>query len=289
MNEKVVCVILNYNDAQTTISLVEHIQYFDCLAHIVVVDNKSTDESYEKLKQYGSSKITILQSQKNGGYGYGNNVGIQYAKQKLNADYVLVANPDVIFENNFICTLLETFKQHPNAAVVSAPQSNSTDKAWKNVGVLKTVLATSLFFEIWLKIRCYPASYFKNKKEVQVFAVPGSLLLVDVEKMMSVGGYDEDFFLYYEEPILGEKFASKGYETWLNLKTNYIHNHHVSIRKTYKRWSEQHKILLNSLEQFLKKYKNVGKMKICFSKIWFSYTRFEFYLYDLVQSIRTKW
>ena len=45
-------VILNYNDYETTSYLLEMIQNYHCLKHIAVVDNHSTDGSYEKLQKY---------------------------------------------------------------------------------------------------------------------------------------------------------------------------------------------------------------------------------------------
>lgn len=284
----IACVILNYNDAPTTIKLLEHIKNFAILKNIVVVDNCSTDDSWKKLIHYQNDKIHVIKSEKNGGYGTGNNIGIRYAKENLNADYVLIANPDVIFEEDCINKLVETFTKNPLVAIVSAKQSNSSDCAWKNCSALEYVLATSLFFEIWLKIRCYSKEYFANKDSVEVFSVPGSLLMVDADKMLKYGMYDEDFFLYYEEPVLAQKFADAGYKTILRLDTNYIHNHHVSISKTYRRWSQQHKILLKSVDLFLRKYKMVYGIQIAFAKMWFAYTRLEFFIYDLYRCMVPK-
>lgn len=275
------CIILNYNDAPTTMKLLEHIKDFSLLDSIVVVDNCSTDDSWEKLQCYRSEKIRLVKSEENGGYGAGNNLGIVYAKERLNADYVLIANPDVIFDEECVEKLASTFSEHFDVAVVSANQSNSSDCAWKDCSVLQYILATSLVFEVWLKIRNYPSRYFKSKDVVEVFAVPGSLLMVDVQKMLQYGMYDEDFFLYYEEFILGRKFADAGLKTVLRLDTSYIHDHHVSISKTYNRWSQQHKILLKSAEMFLRKYKKASALQMALAKVWFAYTRIEFKLYDL--------
>lgn len=282
----IVSVILNYNDAPTTMKLLEHVKDFSVLDNIVVVDNCSTDDSWERLQSCRSEKIHLVKSEDNGGYGAGNNLGVRYSWETLNADYVLIANPDVIFEEDCVKKLVSTFNEHSNIAVVSAKQSNSPDCAWKNCSVLQYILATSLFFEVWLKIRNYPKSYFRNKNQVDVFAVPGSLLMINARKMVQHGMYDEEFFLYYEEPILAQKFADAGMKTILRLDTSYIHNHHVSISKTYKRWSQQHKILLKSAELFLRKYKKANWFRMAFAKLWFAYTKVEFWLYDLYRQIR---
>lgn len=282
MADKIVtCVILNYNDVFTTIKLVESIKNFPLLNFIVVVDNCSTDDSLNQLQRYKSDKIHVIQSPRNGGYGSGNNVGLFYSFDALGADYSIIANPDVHFSEECVSKFLRSFKGDESVAVVSAKQSNSSDCAWKNCSILQYVLATSLFFEVWLKIRSYPKGYLKGKDSVPVFAVPGSLLMVDLKKMIKYGMYDEEFFLYYEEPVLAQKFADAGLKTVLRLDCSYVHNHHVSISKTYNRWSQQHAILLKSAKLFLKKYKKANALQMALAELWFAYTKLEFWLYDL--------
>lgn len=282
------CVILNYNDAATTIKLVESIKDYTLVDYIVVVDNCSTDDSWEQLQHYKSGKIHIIKSSKNGGYGAGNNLGLRYSSDVLKANYSIVANPDVVFSEDCVFKFIQTLQDDSSVAVVSAKQSNSADCAWKNCSVLQYILTTSLLFEIWLKIRCYSTNYFRGKIAVPVFAVPGSLLMVDLKKMLQYGMYDEDFFLYYEEPILAQKFANAGLKTVLRLDCSYIHDHHVSISKTYHRWSQQHTILLKSAELFLRKYKKANWLQMTFAKMWFVYTKVEFWLYDWYRIVKDK-
>lgn len=285
-NKIVTCVILNYNDAPTTINLLEYIKEYSVLDFIVVVDNCSTDDSWDKLLKYKNEKIRVIKAQRNGGYGAGNNVGLLYSSEILKADYSIIANPDVLFSEECVCKFLHTFQDDLLVAAVSAKQSNSPDCAWKNCSIIEYILATSLFFEVWLKIRSYPSRYFKGKTSVPVFAVPGSLLMVDLKKMRQYGMYDEAFFLYYEEPILAQKLADAGQKTILRLDCSYVHNHHVSISKTFRRWSQQHVFLLKSAELFLRKYKKANALQIFFAKIWFAYTKWEFLLYDLMCQLK---
>lgn len=281
------CIILNFNDAPTTISLVERIKDYALLDYIVVVDNCSTDNSWEQLQHYKSDKIHVIQSPRNGGYGSGNNYGLRYSSEILNADYSIVANPDVQFDEECVEKFLQTLQEDDSTAIVSARQSNSPDCAWKNCSILQYILATSLFFEVWLKIRSYPKNYFKGKDSVPVFALPGSLLMVDSKKMLQYGMYDEVFFLYFEEFVLAQKFANAGLKTILRLDCSYVHNHHISISKTYNRWSQQHAILLKSAEMFLKKYKNANVLQMTLAKLWFAYTKLEFWMYDIYCKMRS--
>ena len=287
-NVRVSCIILNYNDAPTTISLLEKIKDYRILDSIVVVDNCSTDDSWEELQAYKNEKIHVIKTQKNGGYGAGNNAGLRYSSEILGAEYSIIANPDVIFSEECIQKFLQSFQDDSSVAIVSAKQSNSPDCAWKNCSIMQYILATSLFFEVLFKIRSYSTNHFNGQNSVPVFAVPGSLLMVDLKKMLQYGMYDEEFFLYYEEPILAQKFAHAGLKTILRLDCSYIHNHHVSISKTYRRWSQQHAILLKSATLFLRKYKKANALQMVLAKLWFAYTKLEFGLYDIYRIMRPK-
>ena len=86
MSMQLSCVILNYNDAETTEKLVKQLADYDVLHQIIVVDNASTDDSLELLgkleldanaSQRGN--VRVISADHNGGYGSGNNLGVRYA------------------------------------------------------------------------------------------------------------------------------------------------------------------------------------------------------------------
>lgn len=105
------CVIVNYNDAVTTKKLVRRIESFYSLDYVVVVDNKSLDDSIAQLTALVSPKVVLLEAEKNGGYGFGNNLGIKYAYEKLKSNYVLIANPDIEFDESCLQKLLDSLKK----------------------------------------------------------------------------------------------------------------------------------------------------------------------------------
>ncbi|MFR5732279.1 MAG: glycosyltransferase family 2 protein [Clostridium sp.] len=84
MSMQLSCVILNYNDAETTEKLVKQIADYDVLHQIIVVDNASTDDSLERLRKLESDanasqsgKVRVISADHNGGYGSGNNLGVR--------------------------------------------------------------------------------------------------------------------------------------------------------------------------------------------------------------------
>ena len=93
---KTAIIILNYNSKQDTIRYVNEIKNYSVLDTIIVVDNKSTNQDeFVELEQLKSEKTHVIQSDKNGGYSYGNNFGLRYLETLGEYDYVVISNPDV--------------------------------------------------------------------------------------------------------------------------------------------------------------------------------------------------
>lgn len=130
--EKVGVVILNYLNYKDTIECIESIKS-DIYENkeIVVVDNGSSNESWEELnKLYKGTNIHLIRSDENLGFAKGNNIGIRYATNKLNCKFVLVVNNDTIFEDSNLLTYLMKATEE-NVAVIG-PRIISADKQEQN-------------------------------------------------------------------------------------------------------------------------------------------------------------
>lgn len=245
-------VILNYRDYISTISLIKKIMEYDVINKIVVVDGKSENESIEKLSALESEKIHVIEAPMNGGYGYGNNIGIRYSKQ-IGMNYVLIANPDVYFEEESIETCLKILQSKPNCAAVS-PRASSGSIAIKFAPLYKDILCASLVLNKVFKPRDYDNDYFNEKTWCYVDALPGSLVMFDIDKFIKCGLYDENVFLYHEEIIVGKKLYNAGYKSVLALDTEYNHEHSISVSKVHGISIIPSKIGNKSHRYYLKEY-----------------------------------
>ena len=88
---KTAFVIIHYNDYPSTSNLLENIKSYKFLDLVVVVDNGSTDSSYEKLKKYENKKIKILREKENKGFAAGLNRGSCYAIEKLKDCFLILS------------------------------------------------------------------------------------------------------------------------------------------------------------------------------------------------------
>ena len=274
---KINCVILNYNDADTVVDLVHKICGYKALDRIVVVDNASTDDSWEKLEalKQESEKVDLLRAEKNGGYGAGNNTGVHFAVENNGAEFVLIANPDVKFSEDCVKALAATLKRHPELAVATARMEDATfgeqKNGWKIHGFWGELLAmgplSRRLLKKWLN---YPEKYFDGKKAVYVDAVHGSMLMVDGKKFLEAGGYDEGIFLYQEETVLAKRLQQLGCRSVLVLTQKYRHEHSVSISKSFKGQLDRQKLRHASVMYYFKKYLGIGPVKERIAKLWFA-------------------
>lgn len=271
--KNIACVILNYNDYRTTINLVKRIKDYKIFDKILIVDNKSTNDSFKKIKEkfLNENKIVVISSPKNGGYGYGNNFGVNYAYAHFKSKYVVISNPDVSFTNDAVKKLIDV-AENTNAAIVSGVQNINRiaikDKAWKIPSAFESVFLNTKFSEFFKKDIYYPEKYF-NSELSEVECVPGAMFLLDVNKFLKVGGYDEDFFLYYEETCLGIKLKRKSFKTFLVNDVKYDHLHSVSIDQSIPQISKQYLLLNKSKDILMKKYLGAGKLTRTFSNVLF--------------------
>lgn len=271
---KINCVIVNYNDADTTKKLVEQIHGYEILFQIVIVDNASTDDSLKRLKELQDEKVVVLEAKSNGGYGAGNNLGVKYSFQINQATHVLIANPDTFFTEGCIQNMSRAFYKSPEVGVVAATMEDAIygrqSNGWPLRGFYRELLSMGPIcrrvLRQWLE---YPEHYFEGKTAVYVDAVHGSMLMVDGAVFMDCGGYDEGLFLYQEEAVLAWKMKSKGYRTVLLLKCSYQHEHSVSITRSLKSYLARQQQRHDSTMYYFKHYLRINWIQEWITGVWF--------------------
>lgn len=290
---KINCVILNYNDAETTKKLVNQIKGYESLNQIVIVDNASTDDSAERLKALEDEKVVVLVSESNRGYGAGNNMGVEYSFQISGATHAIIANPDTSFTETCIQGMSQVFRHDPEVGVAAAVMEDATygsqRNAWPLRSFTKELLAMGpISRRLFRRVLEYAESYFGNKHAVYVDAVHGSMLMVDCAVFMDCGGYDENIFLYEEETVLAWKMKQAGYRTVLLLNAHYLHEHSVSIGKTYKNMIARQQLRHTSTMYYFKHYLHINRVQEWIADVWFWILLLEIRMAGAVLSIKNK-
>ena len=277
--------VLNYNDAATTIQFVKSIFVFSSVRKILVVDNHSTDESLNCLRDISNEKVEVVSTDRNGGYGYGNNYGIKYLHEKCSSKYILLANPDVIVDEKTVNEMLVFLKKNSDYAIVAPLMTNPKGVVQYNTAFkLPSLWRFLMSFEI-LSSRTFKPFYYKQLENLpkpfcDVDALAGSLFMMDAEKMIRYGMFDENVFLYCEEQILGAKFRKAKQKIAMLTSEKYIHNHSVSISKSYKKSFDKNVLLNKSKTYLLKTYYHANPIVLVFAKFLVALNLVESFVID---------
>jgi N-acetylglucosaminyl-diphospho-decaprenol L-rhamnosyltransferase len=219
----VLAVVLNYRTADLTLRAVEaSLREMEGMAGaITVVDNDSADGSYERLleavQDNGWSRVRVLQSGKNGGYGAGNNFGIRHGlPDGSSPDYIYILNSDAFPEPGAIRCLVEHLESHPEAGFAGS-RIHGDDGAYHQTAFR----FPTVFSEFESSARTGPISWLLGRyvvslpeptKVQQVDWMAGASLLVRKRMLDQIGLFDERFFLYFEEPDLCLRARRAGWQ-----------------------------------------------------------------------------
>lgn len=251
-------IILNYEKYELTKACVDTLLSMKVPAKIVIVDNASSNNSYEKLSKYykNVSDIDILSNEKNSGYAAGNNTGAFYLLNKYpEIKYLCIMNPDVeiiypeIFDN-----LKAKLKKHDNIAAITGLMLTN--------GILS---ATGCFWNIpkGFEVAYGHSVLWKNKPmpiqcdktgTAEAEVIPGAFFMIKADAFKKLEGFDEGTFLYNEENILALKIKDIGMTNALSINDYYFHNHMKGKRKKLYRKLSERKIGNQSRRYLCKKY-----------------------------------
>ena len=268
---KVAVIVVNYNDADQTVLYVNKIKEYKNIQRIVVVDNLSTDVgTMEKLSKIDSSKVSVVQTEKNGGYAYGNNFGVKYLEsQKEIYDYIIISNADIEVETTAIDKCLLVMEDDKTVGIIAPRMYNSAHKpirrsCWKIRTFALDVIHSTRLLELlfYKKLRAGEYSDEEYKKELlQVEAISGAFFIVRHDAFKKANYFDENVFLFYEEDILAQKMKENGYKVFCRNDVKFIHYESKTIGKTLS-YYRKIKQLYTSKMYYHEKYNKINKLQI---------------------------
>jgi len=178
---------------------------------VVVVDNLGESE-IEALAQ--STGATYLSTGVNLGYGGAMNAGVAVLDPAI--DWVLLSNPDVLLSPGVIDALVAVAEEDESIAAVGPAVLNSDGSVYpsaRNVPSLRTGVGHALFANLWIN-NPWSAAYKNESADSTVRRdagwLSGSCLLVRRSAFAAIGGFDDGFFMYFEDVDLGYRFGKQG-------------------------------------------------------------------------------
>ncbi|MDP2754258.1 MAG: glycosyltransferase family 2 protein [Nitrospirota bacterium] len=192
----------------------------DIQKEIIVVDNCSEDGSAELVKTRFPD-VRLIENRENVGFGKAHNQSFRISK----GNHFLILNPDTIIFPNAINKMVEFMDNHKDVGVSGCKIFWDDDKNFMFPDLRIHNLKTSIiqftpfcsFFpnsliSKWYWKTAYPL--WDTKIPIEVDGITGGLMLVRREAFESVGFFDENFFLFFEEHDLLRRIKKGGWEIY---------------------------------------------------------------------------
>jgi len=185
---------------------------------VILVDNASTDGTIAAVREHFSDAtwLTIIANDKNLGFGKACNLGAEQAHGR----YVLFLNPDLFLLPDAMRTSLDAFTRLDRCGAVMArtfwdDEMQFQFSCLKSIGLLAAMvqhtsvrrLLSQRTFERYWKMDW---AMWSSDAPVEVSGVPGSYLMLSRELFRQLGGFDERFFMYYEDEDLCRRIRQAG-------------------------------------------------------------------------------
>ena len=182
---------------------------------VLVIDNASQDGSAEYVRQE-FPWVTLLCNQINLGYAAANNQGFR----QVTGEFVAVLNPDTQVEPGWLRALVSTLQEDP-AAGLATPRILMMDDPGRINACGNDITFTGLTFCRGLD---QPAERYAGAETVS--AVSGAAFVIKHDVLDQIGGFDEDFFTYYEDTDLSLRAMLAGYKCLYVPEAVVYHKYH---------------------------------------------------------------
>jgi N-acetylglucosaminyl-diphospho-decaprenol L-rhamnosyltransferase len=245
---RVLVVILNYRTAKLTLRAARAAlaDLPNAQSEIVLVDNASGDGSEETLRkaietQGWADRVRLVVSPRNGGFGAGNNLGMAAGMSDgTKPDYFYILNSDAFPDRGCMRTLLTHLETHPKAGLVGSHVRGEDNvphhTAFRFPGIASEFEAAARVGLVSRWLREHRIIVGFPTKAAQVDWVAGASVMMRRALLEQIGGFDETFFLYFEETDLCRRAADVGWQCWYAPEAQLVHIGSASTgMKTWRR------------------------------------------------------
>ena len=193
-------------------------------AEIIVVDNASKDGSVAMLKQK-FPQVRCVVNKENTGFSKGNNIGVKHAK----GNYICILNPDTVVSESAFESLLRFCNQNENVGVVGPKLVDGSGlflKECKRGAPSPWNAFTKITGLYKLSKRWFGAYYNMKLAEDttgKTAAVVGAFMMLKKSIYNEIGGFDESFFMYFEDDDFCYRIAQMGYHNYYVPTSTCIH------------------------------------------------------------------
>jgi N-acetylglucosaminyl-diphospho-decaprenol L-rhamnosyltransferase len=239
----VAVVIVTYKSAQLTIQSLRSLESERASSGLniraTVVDNASGDlpAIQQALGPNGwSSWVTLVPAPMNGGFAYGNNLGVQHAYAAATPDYIYLLNPDAEVRPGAISALVRFLEARPDVGIAGSSFEYLDGRDWPMAFRFPTIWSElSEGLQIGLVARLLN-KWVVARRMTQITQpidwICGASMMIRPAVFAAIGGFDENYFLYFEETDFCNRALKAGFSTWYVPESRVMHIMGQSTRIT---------------------------------------------------------
>lgn len=221
-------VVVTYNSVRHVEPLLRtlHCELAAMRAEVVLVDNASHDGTADLVEDH-HAWVRVLRSPVNLGFAAGNNLGVRHARGRM----LLLLNPDALPRRGCVRRGLELMAAHPEVGLAGArlldPAGRAQPSARMDPTPLQEFFVLSGLAARFARSRLFgrlDRGWADPSEPAEVDWVPGAFALIRREVFESLGGFDERYFLYYEEVDLCRRLRARGLRVmyWPELEVRHV-------------------------------------------------------------------
>lgn len=193
--------------------------------NLYIIDNSSSPELGQHLKEF---PINYCFTRRNVGFGKGHNIALKRAEP---SKYFLFLNPDVIVHPKTITKLAQYMDDNPEVGLV-CPKVHNPDGTIQHLNKRHPTIAALLlrrflphrFSKYFHTILDHYEMMDVGYDELhEVPCMSGSFMFCRRSSIEAIGGFDPDYFLYFEDFDLTKRFQKNGFRTVFNPNASITH------------------------------------------------------------------
>ncbi|MBI5045144.1 MAG: glycosyltransferase family 2 protein [Candidatus Levybacteria bacterium] len=225
--KKVIVSILDYNGQDKTLACLRSLENLvlpDIFLEVLVIDNYPQGKFTVDKKLFPSLEITIIKTKENKGFAGGHNVGFEYAIKKQ-IDFIVILNNDTYVDKNLIKELVRSAEENPQRAAVVPKIYFAKGFEYHKDRYKKDELGKVFWYAggsiDWDNINGVHRGVDEVDKkqyddEQETELLTGCCVLFRTDILQKTGGFDDRYFLYYEDADLNERIHRLGFVIWYN-------------------------------------------------------------------------
>jgi GT2 family glycosyltransferase len=223
-------VIVNYNGYDHTRNAILSVLQHSAESEIIVVDNCSTDGS-GGLLQKEFHQLTVIIGDENKGFGFGCNRGAEAAKGK----YLFFLNNDTLLSEDTPAILASFLEKDPTVAACG-PKLLNPDGTFQVSFGLDPSLVNEWIVRGWQRPRkgareAIMSSVERRYAHAKVDWVTGAALMVRKDVFQKLNGFDESYFMYFEDADLCKRIRILGFDIFYYAQASLTHFAGLSVKE----------------------------------------------------------